>query len=102
MVAGPEFRYEAGKNMLLRKDLYGVKISGAALRDFLADTLDTMGYSPSYANPDLLLQPALNPDGFEYYKYILCYVEDVLCISHNLQKSMKRIQEDFNLKYDKI
>ena len=44
----------------------------------------------------------MKPDGFEYYEYIFCYVEDVLCISHNPQKLMNRIQGDFNLKYDKI
>ena len=44
----------------------------------------------------------MNPDGFEYYEYILYYVDDVLCIFHNLRKSMKRIQEDFKIKDDKI
>ena len=41
-------------------------------------------------------------DGFKYYEYILCYVDDVLCISHNPRKTMKMIQEDFKLKDDKI
>ena len=40
--------------------------------------------------------------GFEYYEYISCYVDDVLCISHNLHKLMNRIQEYFKLKYNKI
>ncbi len=33
---------------------------------------------------------------------ILCYVDDVLCISADPKKSMRRIQEDFKLKDDKI
>ena len=44
----------------------------------------------------------MNTDGFEYYEYILFYVNDVLCISHNLRKSMKRIQDNIKLKDDKI
>ena len=44
----------------------------------------------------------MNPDGFEYYEYILCYFDNVLCIYHNLRKLTKRIQEDFKLKDDKI
>ena len=44
----------------------------------------------------------MKPDSFEYYEYILCYVDDVLCISQNLRKLMKRIQEDLKLKEDKI
>ncbi len=48
------------------------------------------------------MRPAVKPDGFEYYEYILCYVDDVLCMSHDPMKSVKRIQEDFKLKDDKI
>ena len=69
--------------MLVKKALYGLKSSGAAFRAHLAETLDTMGYRPTYADPDVWLRPAVKPDGFEYYEYILCYVDDVLCISHN-------------------
>ena len=79
-----------------------MKSSGAAFRAFLPETLDTMGYRKSYADPSLWLLPVVNPDVFNYYEYILFYVDNVLCISHNPRKSIKRIQEDFNLKYDKI
>jgi hypothetical protein len=61
-----------------------------------------MDYKPSYADPDVWIRPAVKPGGFEYYEYILCYVDDVLCISHNPEKSMKRIQDDFKLKDDKM
>jgi hypothetical protein len=102
ILAGPEFGSEAGKMMLVKKALYGLKSSGAAFRSHLATTLDAMGFKPSYADPDVWMRPAVKPDGFEYYEYILCYVDDVLCISHDPTKSMKRIQEDFKLKDDKI
>ena len=102
MVAGPEFGYEAGNNILVRKALYGLKSSGAVLRAFLPETMDEMGYRPIYSNRDLWLRPAANPDGFEYYEYILCFIYNVLCISHNPRKWVKRIQEHFNLKKDKI
>ena len=44
----------------------------------------------------------MKPDGFEFYEYIICYVDDVLCISPNQQNSMKRIQGDCKLKDNKI
>jgi hypothetical protein len=100
--AGPEFGSEAGMNMIVRKALYGLKSSGAAFRAFLAKALDDMNYVPSYADPDVWMRPATKPDGFEYYEYILCYVDDVLCISHNPMKSMKEIKGVFKLKNDKI
>ena len=53
MVAGTDFGSEAGNNMLERKALYGLKISGTTFRAFLTETLDAMGYHMSYANPDL-------------------------------------------------
>jgi hypothetical protein len=73
-----------------------------AFRAHLADTLDVMGYKPSYADPDVWLRPAVKPDGFKYYEYILCYVDNVLSISGDPKKTMRRIQEDFKLKDDKI
>jgi hypothetical protein len=100
--AGPEFGSEAGLPMIIKKALYGLKSSGAAFRAHLAETLDAMGYKPSYADPDVWLRPAVKPDTFKYYEYILCYVDDVLSISADPKKTMRRIQEDFKLKDDKI
>jgi hypothetical protein len=70
--AGPKFGSEAGLPMIIKKALYGLKSSGAAFRAHLAETLDAMGYKPSYADPDVWLRPAVKPDGFKYYEYILC------------------------------
>ena len=102
VVAGHDFGSKDGNNMLVRNSLYGLKSSGAVFRAFLVETLDAMGYRPIYAEPELWFRPAVKSDGFEYYEYILCYVDDVLCISHNPRKSMKSIQEDFKLKDDNI
>jgi hypothetical protein len=101
-IAGTAFGSEAGQTMLITKALYGLKSSGAAFRAHLAETLDAMGYKPSYADPDVWLRPAVKPDGFEYYEFILCFVDDVLAISADPKKSMDRIQEDFKPKDDKI
>ena len=102
VVAGPEFGSEAGKNMITRKALYVLKISGVAFKSFLADTLVAMSYWPSYTDPDLWLRSAVKPDGFEYHAYIICYVDDVLCISHNPQKFMKFVLNCRQIKDDKI
>ena len=47
MIAGSEFGSEKGKRMLVVWALYGLKLSGAAFRAFLADTLYDAGYRPS-------------------------------------------------------
>ena len=98
MVARTKFVFEAVNNMLVRKALYGLKKSGALIQVLLAYNLYAMGYRPSYVDPDLWLRPAVKPGSFEYYEYTLCYVNDMLCVSHKPRKLMKKIQEYFKLK----
>jgi hypothetical protein len=63
-IAGSAFGSEAGQTMLITKALYGLKSSGAAFRAHLAETLDAMGYKPSYQDPGVWLHPAVKPDSF--------------------------------------
>ena len=80
-VAGPEFGSRRGQKMLIVRALYGLKSSGAAFRAFLAEALYDIGYTPSVADPELWLRPAIKEDGFKYWEYVLCYVDDILAIS---------------------
>jgi hypothetical protein len=61
-----------------------------------------MGHKPSCANPDVWLRPAVKSDGFESHEHVLCHADNVLCMLHDPMKSMKRIQDDFKLKEDKM
>lgn len=88
--------------MLIVRALYGLKSIGAAFRSFLADTLYDMGYRPSKADPDVWLRTAVKECGFKYYEYVLCYVDDVLCISNDPTRTMKGIEDCFTIKDDKI
>ena len=101
-VAGPEFGSDCGKVFLITRALYGLKSSGAAFRSFLADHLHDIGYRSCLADPDVWMRPAMKPNGFKYWEYILCYVDDILCISHDPNKTMKLIQAKFKIKDDKM
>ena len=101
-VAGPEFGSEQGKIFIIRMALYGLKSSGAAFRSLLAETLHDLQYKPSLADPDVWMRPALAANGFEYYEYVLCYVDDVLCVSRKPEETMDGIRNRFTLKDDKI
>ena len=92
----------AGKVLIVKKALYGLKSSSAAFRSFLAETLDNMGFKSTEADPDVWLRPAVKPDGEEYYEYVLCYVDDVLGISMNAREVLQEIQKDFKFKKDEI
>jgi Reverse transcriptase (RNA-dependent DNA polymerase) len=101
-IAGPEFGSERGSLMIIKKALYGLKSSGAAFRALLADTLHGMGFRSTRADPDVYLRKAVKPDGFEYYEMMLCYVDDILCLSHNVKPCMEQLQEVFTIKDGKI
>ena len=65
-------------------------------------TLQRSCMTSTHADPDVWRRPAVKPDGFEYYEYILCYVDDLLAISHDAQKVLKSVQNTFKFKDDKI
>jgi hypothetical protein len=100
IVAGPEFGSEQDKIMVVKMALYGLKSSGAAFRSKLAGVLHDMGYRPTYADPDVWLKAATKPGGFEYYEMVLCYVDDLMVLSHQPQKTIDGIQAVFKLKGD--
>jgi len=98
-IAGDEFGpTRKGKRVLIIKALYGLKTSGAAWRAHFADTLHSMGFTSSLADPDVWFRADCKPDGFEYYSYILVYVDDILVISHQPVATMSIIAKSFRLK----
>ena len=92
MIAGPEFGSEQGKTFLVVRALYGLKSVSAAFRAFMAKKLDDIGFKSSVADPDVWLRPAVKPDGFEYYEYVLMYVDDILAISVDATQVLKSLE----------
>ncbi len=92
-ILGPEFGADQGKKAIIMWAIYGLKSSGASFRNHLVDCMRHMGYTPCLANPDLWMKP----DGFECYAYLLCYVDDVLSISHNAEEVLNRLDKYFRI-----
>ena len=98
-ILGPEFGDDHGKKAIICRSLYGLKSSGAAFCNHLADCMRHLGYKPCMADPDLWMKPAVHPDNGElYYAYMLNYVDDVLSIAHDAEANLKRIDKYFKLK----
>jgi hypothetical protein len=97
--AGPEFGpNHIGKTVIIVRAMYGLKSSGAAWHAQLSQTLCDMNFKPSLADPDVWMQSSTKDCGFEYYEYILVYVDDLLVISHAPKPIMETITKAYRLK----
>jgi hypothetical protein len=97
--AGLEFGAELqGQPVLIVRALYGLKSSGAAWRAHLAATLQSLGFISSLADPDVWYREATKPCGFQYYEYLLAYVDDILVLSHDPVIIMKGLEDFYRLK----
>ena len=96
--AGAEFGSRKGRPVKVVRALYGLKTSGTSWRATLVATLTEMGFSLSKADADVWMRPATKPNGFEYYEYLLVYVDNVLAISHDPKPLIEEIGKMYELK----
>ena len=80
--------------------LYGLKLLGAAFWSLLADQLHGLWYKLMKEDPDIWLWSVVKKNGCQYYKYVLCYVDDILCVPANLMDMMNVTRNQFKLKDD--
>ncbi len=87
VVAGDKFGPKL-KGCILKtiQALYGLKLAGTSFHAHLAlILLHAMGLILCEADPNIWMHLAKKPNGTSYYKYVLCYVNDVLIISNKLK-----------------
>jgi hypothetical protein len=83
-VLGPDFGIDTGKSAIIVHALYGLKDARAAFCAHLASFMCQMGYPSCKADPDLWYKAEIRPDdNFRYYVYMLCYVDNILCVHHD-------------------
>jgi Reverse transcriptase (RNA-dependent DNA polymerase) len=92
---GPE---EEGKLMITRRALYGLKSSGAAYHAHFANTVMELGFQACKADPDVWMRPGVKGDGYCYYEYVLMYVDDCRIVSHDPQKIINSLTEEYKYK----
>jgi Reverse transcriptase (RNA-dependent DNA polymerase) len=98
-IAGLEFgSANVGRPVLIVRALYGLKSSGARWRDHMAATLRDAGFKSCQADPDMWMRPQTKPNGDRYYEYVLCYVDDLLVLSHDPQSIMNVLSKKYTLK----
>ena len=95
----PESSKDARNTSLIVRALHDLKSAGAAFMSNLAKCMESLGYESCKTDPDLWLKPEIRPeDRVKYYSFILCYVDDILCIHHNSDAVLERLHKSFPLK----
>ena len=97
-VLGPEFGDNAGKSAVIVRTLYGLNSAGASFWAHLAQCMQKLGYHPCDADPDLWMAHFRSEDKLQYYSYILCYVADILCIHHDPDSVLNKLNGYVSLK----
>jgi hypothetical protein len=57
-----------------------------------------MGFEPTKSDPDVWYRAASKPDGFQYYEYILVYVDDMLATSCQPSQIMNTNKKVYRMK----
>jgi hypothetical protein len=98
-ILGAKFGPDEGKKAIIVRALYGLKSAGASFGHHLADCMRTLGYTRCKADTDLWYKPSIRPDDkFEYYDYVLLFVDDCLSISHDAAAALQEIDAYFPMK----
>ena len=82
-VLGPEFGEDARRKSIVARAPYGLNSAGSAYWDNLVYCLHHLVFIPCTADLDIWMEPMVSPeDGFNYYAYVLIYLNDVMVIHH--------------------
>jgi hypothetical protein len=93
-VLGLEFGDEAGNHALIVSTLYGLKSSGAAFINHLAECMKHLGWHPCRADRVLWMKAETRPDdSVLYWAYIFIYVDDILCVHHDPGSPLAKLDE---------
>lgn len=88
-----------GKVLIVTRALYGLKSSGAAWRAMFATFIESgLKFIPTKVDNDVYIRKNTRNDGTPYYEMLLVYVDDCLCVSHDPEKVMKEIGDEFEIK----
>jgi hypothetical protein len=104
IICGLEFGIEnKGKRAVIKRALYGGKVSGRDFRNLLRSCMKHIGFDSCLADPDVWMRKAKKADGSLYWEYVLLYVDDALCISENAEHVLRQeIGAYFDLKEESV
>ena len=79
--------------MVIDRSIYGLVSSGAIFHEVLSDSLRRMGWTPSYADPNVWIH-----DLGDHYEYMATWVDDLIIFSKNPMAIIKELEKKYSLK----
>ena len=64
----------------------------------MASSLRDAGFAGCKVDPDIWMKAAVKPNGDKYWAYVLCYVDNLLVVSHEPQEVMDFLSKRYTLK----
>ena len=100
-IAGPEWRDKEGCVVVIFRALYGLRSSALQWQRHLADNLrDDLGYVSSLADDNVWMKRCHKESGKPYYSYILCFVDDLVCIHVDPDPVLATLKGFYKMKHD--
>ncbi|MGH3054698.1 MAG: reverse transcriptase domain-containing protein, partial [Gaiellaceae bacterium] len=93
IIGGKEFGDLQGHTLTFKKALYGLRTSGARWHEKMADSLRDLGWTPTYADPDVWML-----DSETHYEYICVYVDDILICGKKPLEIIEKLKRQYTLK----
>ena len=97
-VPGQEFGEYAVRKDIVVCALYALNSSGADFWNHLTDCMHHLGFLPCPEDLYICMKPMVRPeDGYDYYAYVLIYVDGVMVIHHDADIVLRKIDKYFKL-----
>ena len=98
-VLGQEFDEYSGRKAIVFRALYSLKSSGSDFWNHLEECMQHLVFLPCSDDLDLWMKPMVrHENGFDYYAYVLIYIDDVMVTHHDTESVLRRIDKYFKLK----
>ena len=78
--------------------LHGIKYAGYSWRSVLAVVLQEIGLDPTTIDPNFWIRAAMRLYGYEYYKMIHVYVDDIMIVYYIGDEVARKIDKFYNIK----
>jgi hypothetical protein len=94
ITAGPDFGANShGKNLLIDKSLYLLRISAARFHEHLNQSLLILSFKNTKHDPDLWMVEKAS-----HYEYLVTYMDEILIWSKDLMAVIKSLEKTYMLK----